>query len=275
MKGAWAKSCPDTAAAIVQGGFGRCSFCAALALALAFAAGCHHHKTTAQLPAPETAPPVPESNPRAPQQPARIPITPVPPGGVSEADLDFINTHKPILTEVGLATWYTAPYKGKKAANGQIFDDNSLTAAHRTLPMGSLIVVSNLKTGQSSAMRIADRGPFVEGRIIDLTIASAKATGVYRAGLAQVRVEVYRTPKPIETGGRWCVQIGAFKSEDAALRLKQQLLRSYPSANVIEFAGEDSYWVRIRPEGDDREQAEFVAGHLRPAEGAAFLTRLD
>jgi len=124
-------------------------------------------------------------------------------------------------------------------------------------------------------MRVADRGPFVEGRIIDLTIASAKATGVYRVGLAQVRIDVYRTPKPIETGGRWCVQIGAFKSEDTALRLKQQLLRSYPGSNVIEFAGEDSYWVRIRPEGDDREQAEFIAGHLRPDEGAAFLTRLD
>jgi rare lipoprotein A len=248
------------------------------ALALLFASGCHHRKTAAQLPAPETAPPVAEAYPRPPEQPqlpARIPITPVPPGGVSDADLDFINTHKPILTEVGLATWYTTPYKGRKAANGQIFDDNSLTAAHRTLPMGSLIVVRNLKTGQSSAMRVSDRGPFVEGRIIDLTVASAKATGVYRAGLAQVRIDVYQSPKPIDTGGRWCVQIGAFKSEDAALRLKQQLLRSYPGANVIEFAGQDSYWVRIRPEGDDREQAEFIADHLRPAEGAAFLTRLD
>jgi rare lipoprotein A len=249
--------------------------CAALAVGALFASGCHHRNKTAQLPAPQAAPP--EAYPPAQQtRPlARIPITPVPPGGVSVEDLDFINTHKPILTEVGLATWYTAPYKGKKAANGQVFDDNNLTAAHRTLPMGSLVVVTNLKTGQSSAMRIADRGPFVEGRIIDLTIASAKATGVYRAGLAQVRIDVYQTPKPIETGGRWCVQIGAFKSEDAALRLKQRLLRSYPGSNVIEFAGEDSYWVRIRPVGDDREQAEFIAGHLQPAEGAAFLTRLD
>jgi rare lipoprotein A len=245
-------------------------------LALVCASGCRHHKTAAaQLPAPQAAPP--EVYPPAPHNtpPARIPITPVPPGGVSDEDLDFINTHKPIRTEAGLATWYTAPYKGKKAANGQVFDDNGLTAAHRTLPMGSLIVVTNVKTGQSSAMRIADRGPFVEGRIIDLTIASAKATGVYRAGLAQVRVDVYQTPKPINTGGRWCVQIGAFKSEEAATKLKQQLLRSYPNSNVIEFAGQDSYWVRIRPEGDNREQAEFIASHLRPAEGAAFLTRLD
>src|ERR1019366_3695685 len=137
------------------------------------------------------------------------------------------------------------------------------------------IVVTNLKTGQSSAMRITDRGPFLSGRIVDLTIASAKATGVYRAGTVQVSVNVYQTPKPIETGGRWCVQIGAFKSERAALKLKHQLIQSYPESQVVEFPGEASYWVRIRPEGDNREQAEFIARHLRPSEGEAFLTRLD
>jgi rare lipoprotein A len=248
-----------------------------LALALLGASGCAHHRTVSQLPPPEAVPPAAEAYPppTQPPPPVRIPITPVPPGGVSDEDLDFVNTHKPILTEVGFATWYTAPYKGRKAANGQIFDDQALTAAHRTLPMGSLIVVTNLKTGQSSAMRITDRGPFVDGRTLDLTIASAKATGVYRAGLVRVRLDVYRTPKPIETGGRWCVQIGAFKSEQAALRLKNQLLRQYPESNVIEFPGEDSYWVRIRPEGDSREQAEFISRHLRPTEGDAFLTRLD
>ena len=246
--------------------------------------GCGHRNTTvAQLPAPEAAPaPIaslsaPRANPPATQNlpPARIPITPAPPGGISAEDIEFVRTHRPILSEEGLATWYTAPYKGRKSANGQVFDDRALTAAHRTLPMGSLVVVTNLKTGQSSAMRITDRGPFAEDRIIDLTIASAKATGVYRAGLVQVRVDVYRTPKPIATGGRWCVQIGAFKSERAADRLKQQLLRKYPASNVIEFPGAESYWVRIRPQGDNREVAEAIARKLRPSEGEAFLTRLD
>jgi rare lipoprotein A len=201
----------------------------------------------------------------------------VPPGGVSDADLDFVNTHKPILSEVGMATWYTAPYKGRKAANGQVFSDLALTAAHRTLPMGSLITVTNLTTGQSAAMRVTDRGPFVDGRILDLTIASAKATGIYRAGAAKVRLDVYQTPKPIEIGGRWCVQIGAFKSERKAEKLKGELMRRYPNSNVIEFPGQDSYWVRIRPEGDNREQAEFIVRHLRPSdsEAEAFLTRLD
>jgi rare lipoprotein A len=254
---------------------------AALAIALLGVSGCHHREKAARTaPAPEAYPPpvrpaaptAPSPNPNAP---VRIPPTPVPVGGVSQADLDFVASHQPILSETGLATWYTAPYKGRKAANGQVFDDDAMTAAHRTLPMGSLVMVTNLKTGQSGVMRITDRGPFVEGRILDLSIASAKATGVYRAGLAQVRLDVYQTPKPMDMGGRWCVQIGALHDEQEALDLKQQLLRQYPGSNVIEFAGQSSYWVRIRPAGDDRQTAEYIADHLQPVEGKAFLTRLD
>jgi rare lipoprotein A len=253
--------------------------CSALALAVVFATGCAHHHKPVQVSQQQTAPPpIAYPPPTAQSQPpARIPVTPVPPGGVSDADLDFVNTHRPILSETGLATWYTAPYKGRKAANGEVFNDEAFTAAHRTLPMGSLVVVTNLRTGQSAAMRITDRGPFVDGRILDLTIASAKATGIYRAGTAQVRLDVYQTPKPIHTGGRWCVQIGAFKSEHDAERLKSELLRRFPTSNVIEFPGQDSYWVRIRPEGDNREQAEFIAHHIPPGDAPAdaFLTRLD
>ena len=119
-----------------------------------------------------------------------IPITRVPSGGIDSKDIEYVNSHRPIESEEGYATWYTAA-RGRKSANGQVFSNGALTAAHRTLPMGSLIVVTNLKTGQRSAMRITDRGPFVEGRILDLTIASAKATGVYQMGLAQVRIDVY------------------------------------------------------------------------------------
>jgi rare lipoprotein A len=262
---------------------------AVLALLVLLVSGCHHRRTSSR--GPQTAPPIEESEAYpAPPPPAsapapapggnrshgRIPPTPLPPSGVSREDIRFVNTHEPILTEVGLATWYTAPYKGRKAANGEVFNDAAFTAAHRTLPMGSLVVVTNLNTGQWAAMRISDRGPFVEGRIVDLTVASAKATGVYRAGVVKVRLDVYQTPKPIESGGRWCVQIGAFHSERQAIRLKSQLLAKYPDASVIEFPGqESSFWVRIRPQGDNRREAELIARQLRPSEGEAFLTRLD
>ncbi len=261
---------------------------ASLALVLLASSGCGHHRTTAQYPAPQAAPPA--IQPAQPSYPSssgypssrypaestgRIPITPVPPGGISEDDREFVLTHRPIFSEEGDASWYTAPYKGRKAANGQVFDDDALTAAHRTLPMGSLIVVTNLKTRQASAMRITDRGPFRPDKIIDLTMASAKSIGIYRPGTAPVRIDVYETPKPMDTGGRWCVQIGAFTSARKAEQLKEELLRKYPESRVIEFPGENSYWVRIRPEGDDRERAEFIAEHLHPAEGDAYLTRLD
>ncbi len=256
-----------------------CAF--GLAVALLSTAGCHHKQSKMQVP-PQALPPAPQPGARteAPETatnvpPARIPVTPVPPGGVSEADLNYVATHKPILSAVGYATWYTAPYKGRRSANGEVFEDWAMTAANRTLPMGSLVEVTNLKTGQSGVMRITDRGPFVEDRILDLTIASAKAVGVYRVGLARVRMDVYETPKPVDTGGRWCVQIGAFHSEREAIKLKEKLLRLYPGSNVIEFPGEKSYWVRIRPQGDDRDTAEFIAQHLEPSEGDAYLTRLD
>jgi rare lipoprotein A len=257
---------------------------ATLAAILLVISGCGHRNRVAQQPPPQALPPQvqypsqaqTQSQAQSQTQPlGPIPITPVPPGGVSPADLQFVATHRPIATQQGYASWYTAPYKGRKAANGQVFDDQAMTAAHRTLPMGSLIVVTNLKTGQSSAMRITDRGPFVSGRIVDLTIASAKATGIYQRGTAPVRVDVYQTPKPIASGGRWCVQIGAFHTEREAIELKQQLLRTYADSNVIEFPGENSYWVRIRPQGDDFEMARYIASHLHPVEGEAFLTRLD
>jgi len=150
-----------------------------------------------------------------------------------------------------------------------------MTAAHRTLPMGSLIVVTNEKTGQSAVMRVTDRGPFVQGRLLDLSKASAQATGVYLPGLASVRVDVYDTPRPMDQGGRWCVQIGAFEHERKALKLVDELESQYETANVIDFQGPTGYWVRIRPQGDNREQAEAIARKLRPAEGDAYLVRLD
>jgi rare lipoprotein A len=255
--------------------FGRLVF---LLIVVAGLAACGHKKQPQPTPT-ATAPPVytrPPSRPPAPRpSTGGIPVTRVPEGGVTAEDKEFILSHRPIYSEVGSATWYTTPYKGRKAANGQVFSDDALTAAHRTLPMGSLIVVTNLRTRQASSMRISDRGPFVPNKIIDLTIASAKSIGIYRSGTDRVRVDVYQTPKPMDVGGRWCVQIGPFLSERKALRFKEKLLNEYAGSKVIEFSGERSYWVRIRPQGDDREQAEEMAQRLQPEEGVAYLTRLD
>ena len=252
---------------------------AALPLCLVFSfglAGCSHHHVQ---PVAQTAPPI-HSNPgpysRPDNAPVARPIPPSPPpSAVSSDDEQYVTNHRPIYSEEGVASWYGPPYNKRQGANGQIFDQNAMTAAHRTLPMGSLIVVTNEKTGQSATMRVTDRGPFVQGRLLDLSKASAKATGVYLPGTATVRVDVYQTPRPMEAGGRWCVQIGAFEHEHKAEKLRDQLEHEYESSQVIDFEGPTGYWVRIRPQGDNRAQAESIARSLRPVEGDAYLVRLD
>jgi rare lipoprotein A len=182
---------------------------------------------------------------------------------------------KPIYVEIGYASWYGPPYHNRRGANGEIYNQNAMTAAHRTLPLNSLVRVTNLSTGNSALVRITDRGPFVEDRIVDLSLAAAKAVDVWRPGTAEVKLEVLSTPAPISEGGRWCVQIGAFHSEHDARKLKEKLQDRYEDANVIQFTGPTGEWVRIRPAGDDKREAEEVASKTHVKEGGVFLVRLD
>ena len=233
--------------------------------ALLIVAGCGHKAQTVYTPPPPAIPSAP-----APATAANIP--PSAPPATAEGSLDL---RTPIYSETGMASWYGPPYNKRRGANGEVFDQNAVSAAHRTLPMGSLIRVTNLQTGQTAVMHITDRGPFVPDRVLDLSVGAAKAVGVWRPGTARVRIDVYETPKPIEQGGRWCVQIGAFSSEHEALKLQDHLQRKYQTANVIEFTGPTGHWVRIRPAGDDRTRADEIAKELQPKEGEAYLVRLD
>ncbi len=242
---------------------------------LALVLGCEHKQKTAYTPSPP--PPVMRAPaPTTAQAPSSVPPaigTPAP--GEETTDEAFVAAHSPIYTETGLASWYGPPYHNHRGANGQIFDQNAMSAAHRTLPMGSLIRVTNLQTGQTAVMRITDRGPFVPDRVLDLSVASAKVVGVWRPGTAQVRIDVYAAPKPIDAGGRWCVQIGAFSKEKEAMKLEEHLEHKYHTANVIEFTGPTGHWVRIRPLNDDKDRAVEIAKELKPEEGEAYLVRLD
>lgn len=185
-------------------------------------------------------------------------------------------TAPPLYVETGLASWYGPPYHHRHASNGEVYDMNAMTAAHRTLPLGSVVRVTNLQTGHSAVVRINDRGPFVEGRIIDLSLAAAKAVDVWRPGTARVRLEVLDSPMPIDNGGRWCVQIGALADEETASELKDRLERRYHTAQVLDFVSPiGTWWVRIRVAQDDRHRAEEVARETHTNEGSVFLVRLD
>jgi rare lipoprotein A len=183
--------------------------------------------------------------------------------------------NKPIWTQTGDASWYGPPYHNRRGANGEIYNQNAMTAAHKSLPMGSIVRVTNVKTSAQAIVRITDRGPFIGDRIIDLSLAAAKALNVWRAGIARVKLEVLFAPADIATGGRWCVQVGAFSAEEEAVKLKDKLQRRYHSAKVLEFPGPTGYWVRVRVLDDDKSRAQEVANVINVDEGGVFLVRLD
>jgi peptidoglycan lytic transglycosylase len=183
---------------------------------------------------------------------------------------------KPLLVETGIASWYGAPYHNRRGSNGEIYDMRAMTAAHRTLPLGSIVRVTNPEDGTFAIVRITDRGPFIEGRIIDLSQAAARKIGLVQKGTAKVRLEVLKTPQPIEVGGRWAVQIGGFGNEDTARNLADHLSRRYHTARVLTFSSPaGDWWVRVRVKEDQRSRAEEVVRAEKTGEGAFFLVRLD
>jgi rare lipoprotein A len=226
--------------------------------AIIFLVGCGEKKRVATR--------VPPSPPPVTSETAATRPTPNP---------DVYDHRTPLLVETGMASWYGPPYHNRKAATGEIYDMHQLTAAHKTLPLNSIVRVTNVANGKSVIVRINDRGPFIGSRIIDLSYAAAHEIETWRAGVAKVRVEVLETPKPLNEGGRWCVQIGAFSDAEEATRLKEKLARKYRTANVIQFNGPTGAWVRFRPLNDDRSRAVEVANSTKVDEGGVFLVRLD
>ena len=174
-----------------------------------------------------------------------------------------------------MASWYGAPYHNRRAANGEIYDMNAMTAAHRTLPLNSIVRVTNLKTGESAVVRITDRGPFVDNRIIDLPVAAAKKLDIWRPGTARVKLEVLEAPAPIDRGGRWAVQLGGFPQKEAD-RIKAELADRYRNARVQDFPSPvGDWWVRVRVPNDDKQRAEEIARNAPAPRANTFLVRLD
>lgn len=203
------------------------------------------------------------------QPPASVPIPqPVPP-----------ETAPPVasspLVEEGVASWYGNPFDGRRTSNGEIYDMHAMTAAHRTLPFGSVVRVTNLSNGQQAELRVNDRGPFVANRIIDVSQAAAKALGMIGTGTAMVRLEVVGGPNP--QIGYFCVQVGAFRSEENAEALRDQLASRYTPINILPFQASGGRFYRVRiGRMSSEDEARQLETELRAAgQSLTFVVRLD
>ncbi len=255
----------------------RLSFGAALAMISVCGLGC-----AARRPAAGNAPP-------APTQPAEAPAgtsekakrdTGVAPAGApipsaAKRDKTPVAPVPAGYTEEGNASWYGIPFHGRRASNGEIYDMNKLTAAHRTLPFDTMVRVTNLSNNKSTVVRITDRGPFVENRIIDLSQAAAREIESIGPGVVPVRLEVLGSVDPTE--GYFTVQVGAFRDRGNAEKLRDRLNASYTPIFIQQYDSPDGTFFRVRVGKLSGESAaQDFAQQLRTKEGfAPMVLRLD
>ncbi|HEV2397685.1 MAG TPA: septal ring lytic transglycosylase RlpA family protein [Candidatus Sulfotelmatobacter sp.] len=250
-----------------------------LLIAILFLSACNHPKQArVQIPPP----PPPATSTREPTPPTNIPettesVTPRQPENSADlAEPTIPADAKPLAIETGLASWYGPPYHNRRGSNGEVYNMHAMTAAHRTFPLGSIVRVTNLKTGHSALVRITDRGPFIRGRIVDLSLAAAHKVDVWQPGIAEVKVELMESGAASGSPGKWAVQIGGMPDEHEAKKLADHLTHRYHTANVLRFkspAGD--WWIRVRVLDDSHERAQKLAAETTTPEGAVFIVRLD
>jgi rare lipoprotein A len=159
--------------------------------------------------------------------------------------------------ERGIASWYGKDFHGRKTSSGEVYNMYAMTAAHKTLPLGTYVRVRNLDNGREIDVRINDRGPFVAGRIIDLSYTGAKKLGVVGPGTAPVKITALGMASGVTNGrqtyvqmdyeqGRFTVQVGAFLEQANALRLKNKLAESYDNAHIVTYFDGRKTFYRVR-----------------------------
>ena len=203
------------------------------ALALVAAAGCGNRTTVARQPAP------------APQPVAAVRRSrPQPSRRRAASATERQPAVAGVYSEEGVASWYGDPFNGHRTSNGEIYDMHLFTAAHRTLPFGAMIRVTNLSNGMQTDVRINDRGPFVANRVIDFSLSAAQAIGMVGPGTANVRLEMVSGPN--SQFGFFAVQVGAFTVEANAEKLRAQLFARYSPVTVVTYDSPSGSFYRVR-----------------------------
>ena len=216
--------------------------------------GCHRATRVAQVPAPPQPPPGTTSRGRRP--PPALP-----------------GDYPP---ETGMASWYGHPYHGRASASGEIYDMEQMTAAHRTLPFGTRVQVENLDNGMTTEVRINDRGPFVNNRVIDLSHAAAQAINMVGPGTAHVRLTIVGAPAVAEPA-IFAIQVAAFASRENADRMQARMTDLYGAATLRLRSGTPPLWRVLVGRAPDPARADELAQRIRSEQKVpeAFVVRLD
>jgi rare lipoprotein A len=224
--------------------------------------GCSHHAYSPPPPAPPPSATQPGASRPSPSRPSGAP-----PRGQPAVPGEYV--------EEGVASWYGDPFNGHRTSNGEIYDMYQFTAAHRTLPFGAVLRVTNLSNGKQTEVRINDRGPFVGNRIIDLSLSAARAIDMVGPGTAQVRIEMLGGPSP--TVGAFGVQVGAFLVKENADALRDRLATQFSPVIVVPYDSPNGQYFRVRVGRVASEGAAGdIASQLRAAgQNYTFVVRLD
>ena len=174
-------------------------------------------------------------------------------------------------TQVGIASWYGHPFDGRPTASGEIYDMEKMTAAHRTLPLQTVVQIQNLSNGKTTQVRINDRGPFVKDRIIDLSHAAAQVIAM--PGITNVKLSVISTP-PTRDVAVYSVQVGSFANKNDADSLRQQLSGKYSNARLVYRDGDQTWRVLVGME-PLADNANALADTLDKQYGQAFVVMAD
>lgn len=148
---------------------------------------------------------------------------------------------------------------------------HDMTAAHKSLPFGTYVVVTNLNNGKSVTVRINDRGPFVKGRIIDLSYAAAKAVDMIDTGTAPVKLEILTEISPKRSSQKFSVQVGSFVQKKNAESLKNELKKYFKDAYIARFKTTNQVYFRVRIKAKDLDNAREIAKRLLKAGYSAIV----
>jgi rare lipoprotein A len=211
---------------------------------------------------------------------AGVPSAPRPTGAASSAKSNGHQASEPIVvrpgyTEQGLASWYGIPYHGRRAADGEIYDMETLVAAHRTMPFNTWLKVTNVSNDKAVNVRVIDRGPFVDGRIIDLSKAAARKIDLLGPGTGRVRLEVINAPKDIPSDDFYSVQVGAFTVYENARQARLRYEQRYGSAELRMRRGRATQWCVLVGKERSMEAARKLAAQLNVENKTVFVVRLD